>query len=140
MLLLKSQSLAGFRCSAYASGSRLQLILWSLWSLNTTNFHFHFGRKEQYQPIPKIAGLSEIFPSHCDQCWALPTICLCVLCLCSTHHHTAEHCLLCVVDGILCLADARHCVCVRFPAPLMPVNRELVGRGQFLKYRHRPML
>ena len=61
MLLPKSQSLAGFRCSVDASGSRVQLILWSLWSLNTTNFHFHFGRKEQYQPIPKIACLSKIF-------------------------------------------------------------------------------
>ena len=61
MLLPKSQSLAGFKCSVDASGSRVQLILWSLWSLNTTNFHFHFGRKEQYQLIPKIAGLSEMF-------------------------------------------------------------------------------
>ena len=33
-----------------------------------------------------------------------------------------------------------YCMCVRFPAPLMLVNGEPVGRGQFLKYRHRPLL
>ena len=31
-----------------------------------------------------------------------------------------------------------YCMCVRFPAPLMLVNGEPVGRGQFLKYRHQP--
>jgi len=52
MLLPKSQSLAGFRIGVDASGSRAQLMLWSLWSLDMTNFHFHFQRKEQYQLIP----------------------------------------------------------------------------------------
>ena len=63
--------------------------------------------------------------------WCVLSILLCVNAVITAVHCVftvyAMHCLLCTV-------------CVRFPAPLMPVNRELVGRGQFLKYRHQPLL
>ena len=78
-------------------------------------------------------AISVLSVHYCVLCAVYCQAC-CVSMLCS------QQCTVCCVFTVRSTLPVVHCVCVRFPAPLMPVNRELVGRGQFLKYRHRPML
>ena len=77
-----------------------------------------------------IVTICALRPLLCSLCCVLSSL------LCVNAVITAVHCVFTVRSTL----PVVHCVCVRFPAPLMPVNRELVGRGQFLKYRHQPLL
>ena len=87
-----------------------------------------------------LFALGALFWIECNAHCAIRVLCAVYCQACCVSMLCSQQCTVCCVFTVRSTLPVVHCVCVRFPAPLMPVNRELVGRGQFLKYRHQPLL